>query len=79
MILFEDVRRKYPKLTAAEAHRVVELLNKAPAGLRKIWNGEAQMPDVQQGVGPDGLTRPMRELNRFADENALPMPFPLKP
>lgn len=77
--LLEDVRRKYPKLTEAQANRAVELLNKAPAPLRQIWDGESQMPEVQQAVGPDGLTRPMRELNRFADENALPIPFPVKP
>lgn len=73
---FEFIRGKYPVLSDDEWRLVVELLNRAPASVWRIWEGEAQMTGVAQGVGPDGLTRAMRELNSFSESHGLPLPFP---
>lgn len=76
---FDDLRKKYPASTDAEIHQTVAYLNTPAASVRDIWDGENQVGDAELGTGPDGLTRPQRELNRFADENALPMPFKVRP
>jgi hypothetical protein len=72
---FEQLRAKYPRLTDAQVAEGVELLNATRQSITKAWENEQLMPDLPQAMGPDGLTVAMRELNRFAEENALPLPF----
>jgi len=76
---FEQLRKKYPTLSDEAIHEAVKLLNQSPAPVRDIWAGEDQVGDKPQVRGPDGLTTPQRELNAFAEENALPAPFPSGP
>jgi hypothetical protein len=78
MATVADIQARYPKLTAAQAKRVVELLERAPAAVTRIWAGEDQMTGKPAKADAHGLTPAMRELNDFADENALPIPFPPK-
>jgi hypothetical protein len=73
---FEEVRPRHPHLTDAQVRKIVELLNTPPQALLDIWESEAQVSGELQYAGPDGLTKPMREVNRYAEENALPIPFP---
>lgn len=75
---FEGLRPKYPKLTDDEVREAVALLNAAPSSITRAWENESLIGDQPQAMGPDGMTVAMRELNRFAEENALPMPFPPK-
>ena len=75
---FEEVRARFPKLTDEQIRDVVRRLNTPPLSVKEIWANE----DVFDGPPPvmdaDGLTEPMRRLNRFAEERALPLPFPPK-
>jgi hypothetical protein len=73
---FDDIRAKYPRLTDEEVRQTVALLNRKPKTFREICESENVMSDTVPEVGPDGLTKPMRECNRFAEEHALPIPFP---
>jgi hypothetical protein len=72
---FESLRKKHPALSDADIGQAVEYLNQPPRSRHEIWDGENQVSGVEVATGPDGLTRPQRELNRFAEENALPIPF----
>jgi hypothetical protein len=74
----DDIRTRYPHATEDEVKRVVKILNTPAATLRDIWAGEDQRGDTALEVDAHGLTEPMRELNRFAEENALPLPFSLR-
>ena len=75
---FDQVRAKYPSLTTDEVQEVVDLLNRKRMTIREIWDNENDVSEVEMTVGADGLTRPMRECNRFAEEHALPLPFPTR-
>lgn len=75
---FEHLRTKYPTLSDAALCQVVELLNRPRASVRHVWAGEDQRSDTPQEVGPDGLTKPQREMNAFAYEHSLPLPFPCR-
>lgn len=73
-----DLRLKYPTFSEEALADAVKLLNGKPAAVRDIWAGEDQVGDRPQAMGPDGLTAAQRDLNTFAEENALPTPFPVK-
>lgn len=76
----DEMRRRHPDLTEKDLDELEALhASMVPQPIEKIWESENDVTDPPQGVGPDGLTKPMRELNRFADENALPIPFPPRP
>jgi hypothetical protein len=74
----DELRARFPKLTEGQIEKLMALLKRKPATVREIWAGEDQRGDEPQAIGPDGLTEQMREINRFADENALGIPFPPK-
>lgn len=76
MASLEDIRRRHPHLTEDQAKRVVKYLETAPAPVTRIWASEDQMGDTPASADAHGLTPAMRELNSYADENALPLPFP---
>lgn len=76
---FDDLRKKYPTRSDADIRLALEYLNTPPASVREIREGENQVGEAEVETGPDGLTKPQRELNRFAEENALPIPFPVRP
>jgi hypothetical protein len=73
---FEQLRAKYLRLTDDEVREAVALLNAPRQSIKRAWENESLMPDLPQAMGPDGLTEPMRELNRFAEAHTLPIPFP---
>lgn len=73
---FEDVQRRHPELSDDAVHRVVEMLNKRALPLRERMASESQVaPGPAAVIGDDGLTDTMRNLNAWAEENALPQPF----
>ena len=71
-----DLRHKYPTLTEEQLRKVAAMLNKPAASVRDIWAGENQVNPSPQAIGPDGLTRPQRQMNEFAEKHGLPGPFP---
>jgi hypothetical protein len=74
----DELRTRHQHLSEDELTELEARLARRPQPIEKIWESENDVTDPPQGVGPDGLTKPMRELNRFADENALPVPFPTR-
>ncbi|HZZ94279.1 MAG TPA: hypothetical protein VFE23_17090 [Usitatibacter sp.] len=71
----DEMRLRFPHLTETQVQRLVALLNRPKATIREIWAGEDQRGEPLE-LDADGLTRPMREVNAFAEENALGIPFP---
>ncbi|HZZ92155.1 MAG TPA: hypothetical protein VFE23_06305 [Usitatibacter sp.] len=71
----EELRPRFPHLTEEEMQKLVALLNRPRATRRQIWAGEDQRGEPLE-LDADGLTRPMREVNAFAEQNALGIPFP---
>lgn len=72
----EDILQRFPDLTPEEGQQVIDFLAREPAPRRAIWESEETVPESPLQLGPDGLTEPMRALMEFAEENALPPPFP---
>lgn len=75
----DEMRRRHPHLTEEELDGLEELHARKPQLIEEIWESENDVRDPPQECDADGFTRPMRELNRFAEEHALPVPFPVKP
>ena len=74
-ITFDYLKKKYPTFSDDAIRKAVALLNRKPASVREIWAGEDQRGARPQAIGDDGLTNRQREMNEFAEENALPLPF----
>lgn len=75
MATFEDLKRRYPGYTDEQIQQAVDLLNQPPASRERIWEGEDFGAGVDLPRGEDGLTAPQRDLNRFAADHGLPIPF----
>lgn len=73
----EELRKLTPGATDEQLGRALERLNNRKGTLAKTWASENAIGSKEQGE-VDGLSAPERELNRWADENALPKPFPTK-
>ena len=71
----EDVLATHPQLSRESAQLVADNLNRPPKSVRAIMEAETVGGDSLPALGRDGLTQPMRQLNDFAEENALPKPF----
>jgi hypothetical protein len=72
----DELRQAHPDRTESELRELLEILNRPAAPRGDRWAAENQVPETPLDIGSDGLTGPERELNEFADENALPRPFP---
>ena len=53
---FDDLRAKYPDASDTDIREAVRLLNKPVLSIRQIWDSEAQVGTVSQGVGPAMLS-----------------------
>jgi hypothetical protein len=70
----EALAKRHPEMTAEWIANAAAAYAKAAERCKAML---AANPDPEPlTIGSDGLTQPMRELNRFAEENALPEPFP---
>lgn len=75
----EELRAKYPDESDEALRKALAIINAEPQPIEKIWASENVMPDVPLEAGPDGLTKPMRELNEFAEKHGMPIPFKSRP
>jgi hypothetical protein len=71
----KDVLAKHQHLSQESAQSVADNLNRPPKSVKAIMEAETVGGDNLPALGRDGLTEPMRQLNDFAEENALPRPF----
>lgn len=74
----EELRELTPEATDEQLAQALEMLKNRKGTLQKTWESENAIGAKPQPEGPDGLSVPERELNRWADENALPKPFQSK-
>lgn len=79
-ITVEDVLRIDPKLTVEDAERAIAFLERTPLTPDELYARD-DPGFIHSILNPlardrDGLTAPMREINAFADERGLPIPFP---
>lgn len=78
----QDVLAVEPGLTAPEIAEVLAMLHEPPVPMEQRWAEEnddiVRMMLSPPKRGRDGLTDALREVNAFADERGLPIPFPPK-